>query len=141
MKTKIIALLTAIILTTSVTFAQENKPVPKSIVDAFSNEFKKVSNISWLATDDYYKAVFDANEISMQAFYSFDGKLIAVSRKLTIKQLPIILGDKAKEKVGDIRLYDLFEMFSDRGTEYYLSFEKENKTKIYKSWEDIWVRY
>jgi hypothetical protein len=74
-------------------------------------------------------------------FFSFDGQLIAVSRKIRLEQLPMALIKKAKEKGSVDQVTDLFELLSDRGTEYFITFGTGNETKVYKSGGYDWSRY
>ena len=141
MKKRIIALTTAIIMITSVSFAKDIRPVPESVVTSFEHEFEEANNINWIATNDFYKALFTVNEFLMEAFYSLDGELIAVSKKITIDQLPISLLKKAKEKIGSYHVSSIFELSTDRGIEYFISVENGNDKKVFKNSGYTWIRY
>lgn len=88
---KILVLTTAFLITISATFAKSDTQVPDQIVKKLNQEFQNSTNVEWKITSNYYKASFTADKIELEAFYSFEGKLIAVSRKLTIEQLPFAL--------------------------------------------------
>ena len=141
MKKRIIALSTAIIMITSMSFASDVRAIPTSVVTAFEHEFEEANNINWINTNDFYKAFFTVDEFSMEAFYSLDGELIAVSKKITIDQLPIILLKKAKEKIGSYHVSSIFELSTDRGIEYFISVENGNDKKIFKNSGYTWIRY
>ena len=126
---------------TSMSFAKDIRPVPTSVVTAFENEFEEANNINWVSTNDFYKAFFTVNELSMEAFYSLDGELMAVSKKITIDELPITLLKKAKEKIGGYHVTSIFELSTDRGVEYFISVENGNDKKIFKNIGYTWTRY
>lgn len=141
MKKKMLVLSTALLMAFGVTFAKDIKPVPESIVKKLTREFKNASNVHWKTTDNFYKATFVADEESYDAFYSFDGQLIALSRPITANQLPMGLGKEVKEKSATHSVSDLFEIWSERGTEYYVTFHNEKGAKTYKSEGTSWVLY
>jgi hypothetical protein len=141
MKKKFLGLTAAILMTLSVTFAQEVKPVPNAIANSFQQEFSTASNVQWKTTDNFYKASFVINDAPSEAFYSFEGALIGVSRHIDIDQLPMNLIKDTKEKAAMGQVTDLFELLTDQGTEYYVTFENDKETKTYKSTGYSWTRY
>ena len=141
MKKRIIALSTAIIMISSVSFAKDLRPVPASIVTHFEHEFEEANSINWVSTNDFYKAFFTINGLLMEAFYSLDGELMAVSKKITIDQLPTTLLKKAKDKIGSYHVSSIFELLTDRGIEYFISVENGNDKKIFKNSGYSWIRY
>ena len=141
MKKKILVLSTALLMAFGVTFAKDIKPVPESIAKKLTKEFENASNVHWKATDNFYKASFIADGQSYDAFYSFDGQLIALSRSITVNQLPMSLSKEVKEKSATNSISDLFEIWSERGTEYYVTFHNEKGAKTYKSEGTSWVLY
>ena len=141
MKKRIIAFSTAIIMITSMSFASDVRPIPTSVITAFEHEFEEAININWISTNDFYKAFFTVDEFFMEAFYSLDGELIAVSKKITFDQLPLTLLKKAKEKVGNYHVSSVFELLTDKGVEYFISVENGNDKKIFKNIGYTWIRY
>ena len=141
MKTKIIVLTTAFLMTVSVMFAQDAKPVPSFIEKELQAEFKDVTNLQWKTVDQFYKASFTTEETALDVFYSFDGTLTAVSRKLTVDQLPLVLVKEVKEKAINYGISELFELLTDKGTEYFLVVNNEKETKTYRSEGHYWTRY
>lgn len=141
MKKKFFVATAAFILTLSAAFAQDATPVPDAIVKELNQEFSGASNVQWKTTPNFYKASFTVDAQPLEAFYSFDGQLIAVSRKIRVEQLPMALIKEAKEQGSLDQVTDLFELSSDRGTEYFITFGAGNEAKIYKSGGYMWSRY
>ena len=56
MKQKLLVVATALIMTFSATFAQENKLVPEAIVSGLQQQFGNATDVQWLVTDNFYKA-------------------------------------------------------------------------------------
>ncbi|MBD0287136.1 MAG: hypothetical protein ICV79_17160 [Flavisolibacter sp.] len=143
MKKRFVVLATAFVLSLSVAFAQEGngKPVPAAIAKELQQEFKDVSNVEWKTTENFYKASFTVDGYSLEAFYSFDGKLQGVSRNISVEQLPMSLVREVKEKMSTYSVAELFELLTDRGTEYFITFKNDKETKTYKSSGGDWIRY
>ena len=141
MKKKLILFLASFLMTLSVTFAQNIKPVPTSIVNELHQEFKNASNVQWKTTDNYYKASFTVDGNPLDAFYSFEDQLIAVSRNITLEQLPMSLIKELKNKAATNQVTELFELLTDRGTEYFITFKNNKESKTYKSSGYSWTRY
>ena len=141
MKKQILLLTTVFLMSLSATFANDTNAVPESIVKALNNEFQNVSNVEWKSTADYYKASFSVAGHSLEAFFSYDGNLIAQSRKISMDQLPMSLVKEAKEKSSANAVTDLFELLTNRGTEYFITFNTGKETKTYQSNGNGWNFY
>jgi hypothetical protein len=102
MKKKSLTVLAAILLAVSATFAGDISPVPPTIVNELHQEFKSASNVAWRTTATFYKASFTVDSHPLEAFFSYDGQLIGVSRKLRIDQLPLSLIKEATEKAQPV---------------------------------------
>ena len=141
MKKKIIQLTTAMVMTVSVLFAQDVKPLPSHLLKEVEAEFGNVSNLQWKTVDQFYKATFTTDGRQLEAFYTADGTLAALSRRLTIDQLPLTLIKQVKEKTLNYGVSDLFELLTDKGTAYYLTISNEKETRNFKSEGSTWTRY
>lgn len=138
---KITTLLTAVlIIAASVSFANDTTPVPDRIAKALTLDFEKPSNIEWKTTDAFYKASFTTNAQALEAFYNAAGELIATSRKVSVDQLPMSLQKDLKQKAPIYHEEELFELLTDRGTEYFVRFNNGSTAKSYKSMGGSWVR-
>ena len=141
MKKQFLVLTAALIMTFSATFAQDSKQIPKTVVSELIQRFANAQDVQWQATDNYYKASFAVDGQPLRVFYSIDGDMIGVSRTIGIEQLPMALIREVKEKQAAYTVTDLFELLTDRGTEYYITYRGEKDTKTYKSSADYWTRY
>ena len=141
MKTRILIITAALLMSFSAIFAKDIKPVPASIVNELNREFKEISNLQWKTTDNYYKASFIDNGQPMEVFYSYEAKLIGISKSIKPEQLPMNLAKEAKEKGALHQVTQLFELLTDRGTEYFITFNTGKEIKTFKSDGNDWIRY
>ena|SRR5690349_16287807 len=141
MKQKLFVLATAMLLSLSTIYAQEQVSVPAFMVKHLNDEFKEASNVQWRTVDMFYKATFLVDGNQLDAYFTFDAKLTAVARKLKVEQLPLALIKEVKEKAMYYSISELFELLTDNGTEYFLSLSDEKGTKTYRSLGDGWMRY
>jgi hypothetical protein len=142
MKKRLVILATAFALSLSAAFAQDInvKPVPASVVKELHKEFKNASNVQWKITNNFYKASFGFDDYLLEAFYSYEGKFIGVSRNISVEQLPMSLVWEAKEKASTFTVANLFELLTtDRGTEYFITYKNDKETKTYKSSGEDWT--
>ncbi|HZH94612.1 MAG TPA: hypothetical protein VEY06_01960 [Flavisolibacter sp.] len=143
MKKKILTVAAAILFTLSATFARDIDPVPDAIASALQKEFKNASNVTWKTTSVFYKAAFTFDDNPLEAFFSHEGQLMGVSRKIIIDQLPLSLIKKVNEKGATTEITELFELLTDRGTEYFITYGtgKEQKTLKSSGTFPSWSRY
>ena len=141
MKKQFILLTASLLITTSAIFAQENKAVPAAVSNEIQKDFKNVIGLNWKAVDQFYKASFVVDGVLLEAFYTTDGKKTAVARKLTVDQLPMVLSKEVKEKATTHTITDLFELLTEKGTEYFMSIKNEKETKTFRSEGSSWTRY
>lgn len=141
MKKKILIATVAFLISFSTIFANDTTPVPSVIVKELNREFKNVSNLEWKTTDNFYKASFIADGTSMEAFFSHEGNLIGVSRNIALAQLPLSLVKEAKQLIGVNQPNQLFELLTDRGTEYFITYNVGKELKTFKSDGYSWSRY
>ena len=137
---KLLALVLAFTISTA-TFATNDNPVPTKVVTKLNADFKVDGNVKWKTTADWYKASFVSNNQIVDAFYSPQGKFIGVSRLISPAQLPMLLAKEVTEKAKSATVSNLFEMYTERGTEYYISYKNGNKEENFKGtafgWEKL----
>lgn len=141
MKKTILTATVAFLMSFSTILANDIKPVPSLIVNELNREFKNVSNLEWKTTDKFYKASFNADGTTMEAFYSYEGTLIGVSRSIKLVQLPLSLFKETKQLIGVNQPNELFELLTDRGTEYFITYSVGKEVKTFKSDGYSWSRY
>lgn len=111
-------------------FALDVNKVNFKVLNSFSENFKDVSNVVWRITDNYTQASFTIGEEKLEAYFSEEGDMIATSRKVAFKQLPLNAIQKIKEKYSDYSVTDVIEFTNDGQKGYYLSMEKGSRKQI-----------
>jgi hypothetical protein len=123
------ALLVATIATSA--FADENK-VSSRVISNFKSDFTDAKNINWTAGKEFVRVTFVLNNEKLEAFYAFDGSLIATSKAIALDKLPesAVRYITKKYPFPPHKLKECIEMTDAEGTvKYYVSFVKEGKTK------------
>lgn len=141
MNKKFLVITTALIMAFSATFAHENNAIPATVVNELHQKFDNANDVQWQTTANFYEAKFNLNGQQLKAFYSFDGQMIGLSRLINVDQLPLALIKDVKEKSATSTVTDLFELLTDRGMEYYITYKNGNQIKTFKSDGQDWVRY
>jgi hypothetical protein len=67
--------------------------------------------------------------------------MIGLSRALTPAQLPMSLVKEVLEKSAANHVTELFELLTDKGTEYFITYNNGKESTTYKSAGSAWVRY
>ena len=132
-------LVLAITISTLSAFASDEK-ISAKVLDAFQTEFTTAKEVSWTASDNYYRAAFTFNDQHVQAFYSLEGELIGLTRYITSLDLPMNLQTSLKKSYTDYWISDLFEVTKSDSTGYYITLENADeklvlKAKAHKSWK------
>ncbi|MBA2562057.1 MAG: PepSY-like domain-containing protein [Chitinophagaceae bacterium] len=128
MKKQIIVLAAAILLTIGNTFANKlNSDIPGRILNEFKKEFVQASNVNWETKATHYKVKFSLDEQNIEAFFSLEGNLLGVTRNMSFNHLPLHLQKDIKEKYVGYWITDLFELSTDNGTEYVITFENADE--------------
>lgn len=135
-------LLLVITITTLGAFASDEKKVSAKVLDAFQTEFTTAKEVSWTATDTYYKAEFVFNDQHVKAFYSLEGELIGLTRYITSVDLPMNLQTSLKRSFTDYWISDLFEVTKSNSTSYYITLENADTVIVMKATaNDSWTAY
>ena len=129
---KKIILTLAVALSTMCSFAGEVK-VSSRVLDAFNSEFASAKEVTWTATNSYYKATFLFNDQHVFAFYSTEGELMGSTRYISSLDLPIGLQAGLKKGYSNYWISDLFEVSNSEGTGYYITLENADSKVVLKS--------
>ncbi len=122
----------AVALSTMCSFAGEVK-VSSRVLDAFNSNFASAKEVSWTATNSYYKASFVFNDQYVFAFYGTDGELMGLTRYISSVDLPITLQAGLKKDYSNYWITDLFEVSNNEGTGYYITLENADSKVVLKS--------
>jgi hypothetical protein len=140
MKTMIIALSMLFMLSVK-SYAGDEK-VAAAVLQSFQSSFSTASDVSWSKVKDFYKAEFVLDNQSLTVWYNTNGDMIALTRLLTINQLPIASQISLKKDYSNYILANLFEVDNDEGNNYYAVVDNVNATlKLKADVSGKWVVY
>ena len=142
MKTRITTLLTALMLISIVTFANDDIKPSEQLKKKFSNEFAGASDVKWEKVGDYYKASFVQDNQYFFAYFNASNRLEYISRNINTSMLPLILQKDLKNKVSEsLWIADCFEISVENSTEYFVVIESDDQKTIYQADEFSWSVY
>jgi hypothetical protein len=142
MKTRITTLLTALMLISIATFANDSTKPSEKLQKEFSNEFAQASDVKWEKVADYYKASFVQDGQYFVAYFNTSNRLEYISRSINKNMLPLILQKDLKNIVSEsLRITDCFELSVENGTEYFVVVESDDQKTIYQADEFGWNVY
>jgi hypothetical protein len=115
--------------------------VSSAVLKAFQYSFKNATDVNWTTVNNYYKADFNFNDQRVAAFYDQDGKLMAITRNISSKQLCISLQADLKRDYEKFWISDLFELSNEEGTAYFVTLQNSEITLVLKSGIGGWSVY
>jgi hypothetical protein len=131
---KKIMMVLALVLTLSTSFAfTGEEAINKQALTAFKTEFAGATDAAWTVGNSYYKVAFTLSDQKLFAYYNAEGEFMAVTRYISSSQLPLNLQTSLKKSYRNYWISDLFEMASNEGTEYYVTFENADTKIVLKS--------
>lgn len=136
---KKLVLFLAIVLATQSSFAAD-ATTPSSASRSFNRDFHKATNVQWQYSEAYVRASFLLDNRLMNAYYTTDGELMAVTRNIVCEQLPLKLLMELKQNYSAYWISNLFEVVNESGDQYYITLENGDETlilkaKAHKSWK------
>jgi len=111
-------------------FALDVNKVNYKVKNTFEAQFAGAENVTWSLRDGYTKAAFTLADEKVEAFFSEDGEMIAYSRKVELKQLPLNAVQKIKKEYGSYTITESIEFNRDGDKGYYLSLQDGAKKQI-----------
>jgi hypothetical protein len=108
---------------------------------SFHKDFRHAELLATNVTADYTKLTFRMNGMVLFAFYSGDGKLLAITHNIVSTQLPIQLLMNLRRNYSDYWISDLFEYDADGSTSYFLTLENADSKVTLKSYGGDWEAY
>ncbi len=131
---KKIMMMLALVLTLSTSFAfTGEEAVNKKALNGFKSEFAGATDAAWTTGSNFYKVAFTLNDQKLFAYYNAEGEFMAVTRFISSFQLPLNLQTSLKKSYNNYWISDLFEMASNEGTNYYVTFENADTKIVLKS--------
>jgi hypothetical protein len=115
----------------------------KSRVKAsFRQDFKNAQFISSEVKTSFTKLTFRVKGVVLSAYYTENGKLIAIVRNILSSQLPINLMMDLKKSYSDFWITELFELDSEGQNSYYVSLENADTKLVLRSTDNnTWEVY
>ena len=135
---KLLFILLTVASSFSITHSYASETVSPAVLKSFKESFHQVKNVTWVVNNDVYKAAFDLDGQQLTAFYNADGKLLSISKKSTVQQLPVILQRDLKKLYTDYRVTEVAEITDNSKTDYYVVLENEGKKIILKSKDHVY---
>lgn len=86
MKKLILTAIIAVAIATS-SFADPNT-INNNVLRSFNQEFKGAENVNWKIRNQFVKVSFVLNKKQTEAFFNFEGDLIATSKTIAFDKLP-----------------------------------------------------
>jgi hypothetical protein len=136
------ALTAALILTVGISssFATPTGDLD-NINASFHKDFRQAELLATNVTVNYTKLTFKMNGMVLFAFYSGDGKLMAVTHNIVSTQLPLQLLMDLRRNYADYWISDLFECDADGSTTYFMTIENANSKVTLRSNDGNWETY
>lgn len=125
---QIFSLSIALFLVVSSSFANGPK-VSQPVLYAFQQSFSEAREVSWTEGAAFYKATFLHQGKTVNAFYSVEGELMAVTRHLSSEELPASLQSSLKAETGPGWISELF-LVSKLGSATYFAVVENGTTRI-----------
>lgn len=122
----------AIAVSSLFAFAGEEN-VNKDVLNAFNKEFTGAREVKWTVNTDFYRVAFLFNNQYISAFYNSNGELLAMTRNLSILNLPLKLQAALRNNYSEYWISDLFEISNEEGTNYYITMENAEGKVVLKS--------
>lgn len=129
MKRIFIAALIAVAVTSSA-FALDVNKISVKVKSSFENQFAGAENVTWSEKDTYTKASFTLVDENVEAFFAADGELIAYSRKVEFKRLPLNAVQKIKKEYAGFTIAETIEFDQDGEKNFYVSLTNGTKKQI-----------
>ncbi|GAA4342214.1 hypothetical protein [Flaviaesturariibacter amylovorans] len=130
-------------LTTLVSSARTvTDDVTPAVLESFKSTFGAAKEVGWSTSSQYIKAQFTLDGQHINAFYNPAGELIALTRNITVSQLPVMLQAALKKEAAGAWISDLCEYSTDEGTAYYVTLENADmKITLRSSSNSSWTSF
>ena len=132
MKRLIVILTLSFSLTSLSSFATDFE-VSKPVLESFNSTFRNATEVSWSSVDNYFKVNFILNDQYASAYYDQQGKMIALTRNISSRNLPFALQVSLKKEYSAYWITNLFEFTNEAGTYYMVTLENGDSRVVLKS--------
>lgn len=124
---------TLLIATTTLSaFSADVNKINSTVLSNFKSDFKKASDVNWKTGADFIKATFNVAQNKMEAFYNFQGELIATTQNISLDELPVAAKRLFAKRFGNYEVKEAIRMEATDEGSYYISAENEKESIIVK---------
>jgi hypothetical protein len=137
-------LIWAVLLISATSFSFANTTNDDSNANAktsFKKDFENASDVRWETTHTLIKATFKLGDKIINAYYSKEGNLVAMTRNILSTDLPITKQISLAKDYKGYWITDLFEMSINNETSYYVTIENADYKLTLKSEGNDWSEY
>lgn len=140
---KTLAFTTALLLTIGVgsSFARGGANGNNNVNAYFHKDFRQAEILASTQGATFTRITFKMNAMILDAYYSNQGELLAVTHNIVSSQLPISLLLQLKRNYANYWISDLFELSANSETSYYITLENADKKITLRSGDNNWVTY
>jgi hypothetical protein len=134
MKKLIIALFVTAIGSSA--FAAQVNPQNEKVLQAFSTAFADAKNVNWVEVkgEDIFHATFELNDEKLDVFMDAEGEVLATTRYITAKQLPMAVTKQLAAKYAGYAVSpSIIEYSAQNETGYYITLASEKNTITVKA--------
>jgi hypothetical protein len=141
MKSLILAFALLFSVATTTAFANETTVTPQ-VLKSFKSSFGTAKEVAWTVTQNFYKVDFQLDGQYATAYYLSDGSLGALTRNVTMAQLPVMLQAGIKKTYDQYWISELFEVTTESNTQYFITLENGNEKVVLQSTSGLnWANY
>lgn len=124
--------LTAVVLLFAISaFALEPVKLTPAVKAAFEKNFSNARGVSWEKNNEFYFASFTLNNEDVDAAYNETGELIGISRRISIKDLPLNISLTLAERYAGYEVDKTAVELTVEGSTWY-SFKVKSGEKLLK---------
>lgn len=131
MKKLLITTMLGVTLFTSA-FASSSESVSNRTKRTFENEFKKPNAVDWSIKSGFNTATFMENGIRTQAFFDYDGTLVATCKNVDFNALPENTRYSFDQRYQGYTIKEVISYDDRNQFSYFVSLENEKETLILK---------
>ncbi|MDQ2753414.1 MAG: hypothetical protein M3R72_10375 [Bacteroidota bacterium] len=108
-----------------------NNDVSKYLVKQFQKQFQHATNVAWKTTSNFTSATFTLDGEKTSVFYNTGNELIAVSREITVQDLPKAAQRSLNKKYSNKNISSVIDFTDAAGNEsYYIQLDGNNEKTI-----------
>jgi len=108
--------------------------ISDAALSSFKATFSNATEVHWTTLNEYYKVSFFLQGEYITAYYDNYGQRIAVTRNITLKNLPLSLQISLKTEYDNYWISDIFEINkTEDGIAYYVTIENADSRIVLKS--------